>query len=211
MMAYLCLKAETKTPMARPRTFNEDEVIQRAMVAFWKDGYEGTSVGKLEQATGISRISLYNAFGDKTQLFLKALRLYSKSSSTYFENEEFVSGGLSAIIGLFEGTDTQSDDQAPERFGCLMLNTILDLETAGRDAKQIIADTRERMINGFEKNMHRAIDSGEMQGVPPTEIRERAEFLVGALWGGRMAVRLHGDICQARGTAATVARIVKTW
>lgn len=62
--------------MARPREFDEDEVLMKAMVAFWQRGYEGCSVRDLLDATGLPRQSLYNTFGDKRGLFLRVLARY---------------------------------------------------------------------------------------------------------------------------------------
>lgn len=60
----------------RPREFDEDEVLDRALDAFWKHGYKATSVTHLVEATGLAKGSLYKAFGDKRQLFQLALDRY---------------------------------------------------------------------------------------------------------------------------------------
>ncbi|MBL0940885.1 MAG: TetR/AcrR family transcriptional regulator [Gemmatimonadaceae bacterium] len=63
--------------MARPRSFDEDQVIDRVTRTFWERGYANTSITDLEAATGLGRQSLYSAFGDKHALFLKALERYA--------------------------------------------------------------------------------------------------------------------------------------
>lgn len=62
--------------MARPREFDEIEVLERALQTFWSKGYDGTSVEDLVQATGLGRASLYGAFGDKERLFARVLDHY---------------------------------------------------------------------------------------------------------------------------------------
>ncbi len=62
--------------MARPREFDEQVVLDRALETFWSKGYDGTSVEDLVEATGLRRASLYGAFGDKEQLFTKVLDHY---------------------------------------------------------------------------------------------------------------------------------------
>lgn len=62
--------------MARPREFDETEVLDRALSAFWSKGYDGTSMEDLVQETGLGRASLYGAFGDKEQLFRRVLDHY---------------------------------------------------------------------------------------------------------------------------------------
>jgi len=63
--------------MGRPRAFDPDEALDKAMLVFWSKGYEGTSLTDLTDAMGINRPSLYSAFGNKEELFRKALERYS--------------------------------------------------------------------------------------------------------------------------------------
>src|SRR5216684_4462569 len=63
-------------PTGRPREFDADEALERALELFWRQGYEGTSLGELTAAMGINRPSLYAAFGNKESLFRKALDRY---------------------------------------------------------------------------------------------------------------------------------------
>ncbi len=60
--------------MARPREFDEGEVLNRALATFWEHGYEGTSIDDLVAATGLGRASLYGALGDKEQIFAPSAR-----------------------------------------------------------------------------------------------------------------------------------------
>ena len=62
--------------MARPKQFDRDEALERAMAVFWRRGYEGTSVRDLVEHMGINRGSLYDTFGDKRTLFLAAVDRY---------------------------------------------------------------------------------------------------------------------------------------
>src|SRR5690606_8821359 len=66
----------TVLPMARPRTFEEEQALEAAMRAFWRRGYEATSTQDLCAATGLGRSSVYNAFDSKRELFTRALRRY---------------------------------------------------------------------------------------------------------------------------------------
>ena len=66
--------------MARPRTFAEKDVIAAARDQFWSAGYAGTSLDDLTEATGLGRGSLYGAFGDKHELYLRALDDYCRGT-----------------------------------------------------------------------------------------------------------------------------------
>lgn len=196
--------------MARPRTFSEDDVLKVAMIQFWREGYRSTSIANLEEATGISRISLYNAFGDKDALFLRALSLYREQARSYFLDESFGERGLDSIKGLFRSIATKRPKDAPEQFGCLMLNTILDIDAVSDEAKTIVDTCREEMVAGFKTALRTASIAGEAPATD-TEIRDRAEFLVGAMWGARITARLKGDVTAGRGVARSVLATVDSW
>src|SRR6187402_2610436 len=67
--------------MARTKDFDEKEVLKKAVYLFWDKGYNGTSMQELVDGLGISRSSLYDTFGDKHQLYLKALESYKQTQA----------------------------------------------------------------------------------------------------------------------------------
>ncbi len=69
--------------MGRPREFDIDEALDCALHVFWSKGYEGTSIAELTEAMGITRPSLYAAFGNKEELFRKALDKYVEGPGGY--------------------------------------------------------------------------------------------------------------------------------
>src|SRR3954447_7401012 len=71
-------------PRGRPREFDASEALDRALEVFWRKGYEGTSLDDLTRAMGINRPSLYAAFGNKEELFKKALDRYAEGPAAYF-------------------------------------------------------------------------------------------------------------------------------
>ena len=71
--------------MARPRTFDPDQVLRQTREAFWTTGYAATGIADLERATGLKRTSLYAAFGDKRSLYLKALEHYQGEGQTLMD------------------------------------------------------------------------------------------------------------------------------
>src|SRR3954467_12458672 len=79
-------KRTAKTPAAprgRPRAFDADRALDRALTVFWKKGYEGASLPELTKAMGINRPSLYAAFGNKEALFRKAVERYAQGPAGY--------------------------------------------------------------------------------------------------------------------------------
>lgn len=69
--------------MGRPRGFDIDQALERAMRVFWARGYEGASLAELTGAMGITKTSMYAAFGNKEQLFRKALHRYGAGPAAY--------------------------------------------------------------------------------------------------------------------------------
>jgi len=73
---YIMMPTLKKRPRGRPREYNVDKALSRAAESFWKNGYAGTSLDALASATGMNRPSLYAAFGNKHDLYLKTLQRY---------------------------------------------------------------------------------------------------------------------------------------
>ncbi|HEX5959426.1 MAG TPA: helix-turn-helix domain-containing protein, partial [Hyphomicrobiaceae bacterium] len=76
-------KAESAAQRGRPREFDTEKALDRALEVFWRKGYEGASISELTDAMGINRPSLYAAFGNKEDLFRKALDRYSAGPAAY--------------------------------------------------------------------------------------------------------------------------------
>jgi AcrR family transcriptional regulator len=89
-------------PRGRPRSFDRDKALERAMHVFWRQGYEGTSVSDLTHAMGINPPSLYAAFGDKEQLYLEALGRYQQrrveSMAKWFEEEPTAKAAMRRLL-----------------------------------------------------------------------------------------------------------------
>ncbi len=164
--------------MARPRQFDPDAVLDAAQRVFHVRGYEATSVQDLVEATGLSRSSLYGAFGDKHALFLTVLDRYAAAGR---QATEAACGGLSphAAIRTVLAQSARLGD-AP---GCLMVNAAA--ERAGRDPDTAArADANRRaMTDQFEALVGHAQSAGEAD--PGRPARALAEFLTGVVYGLR--------------------------
>ncbi|MCK1286890.1 TetR/AcrR family transcriptional regulator [Bradyrhizobium sp. 44] len=131
------------SPRGRPRSFDTDAAVERAMGVFWSRGYHATALPDLLRATKLSRGSLYAAFGDKHSLFLRALDRYVAEALTRMDVEfdkEPVDGLRAYLAGYVDRTSG-----ANGRRGCLLVATAMEL--AGRDAEV------DRRIASFFKAM----------------------------------------------------------
>ncbi|MBW7966317.1 TetR/AcrR family transcriptional regulator [Bradyrhizobium sp. BR 10261] len=144
-------KTSAPSPRGRPRTFDTEAAVERAMNVFWTRGYHATALPDLLRATRLSRGSLYGAFGDKHSLFLRALDRYiadalSRMDVEFAPDREPVDGLRAYFAGYVE-----RNSGASGRRGCLLVATAMEL--AGRDAEV------DRRIDGFFKAMERKVAS----------------------------------------------------
>src|SRR5215217_5127451 len=97
-------------PRGRPRAFDADKALDRAMTVFWRKGYEGASLPDLTKAMGINRPSLYAAFGNKEALFRKVLDRYAAGPAAYVREALNAPTAREAAERLLRGAiDLQSD------------------------------------------------------------------------------------------------------
>ena len=194
--------------MARPRGFDEDKVIKKAMIIFWEQGYDTTSISDLEKATGLSRISIYNTFGDKEGLFLRALDLYHSNATLVFE--KIAKGGLEDIARFFEWFARPFHPTASNQAGCLMVNTVLGIWRAEKVVYEKVEAYRNMLRSTYTRALQNARERGEMEATD-IEIADRAEFLVGVQWGAAAVVRLRHSTAAAAPMNKVVCETVRLW
>src|SRR5262249_22759309 len=111
--------------MARPREFDPDEALARAMDAFWAKGYEGTSLADLVAATGLNKASLYAAFGDKRRLYLAAIERYEREGiDKTIARLRDAADPEAAIAAVFDSVIAAV--ARGDRRGCLVCNASID-------------------------------------------------------------------------------------
>lgn len=121
--------------VGRPREFEEDRVLDAVMNTFWNQGYEGTSLKDLCSATGLHKGSLYQAFGDKHQLFLKSLKYYMEQSfkevaaSAYLHDSPMAN--LRSLIN-------EITTKCIEGEGCMVVNSLVEMAPHDQEVKQMI-------------------------------------------------------------------------
>jgi TetR/AcrR family transcriptional regulator, transcriptional repressor for nem operon len=171
----------------RPRNFDDDDVVDRAMDAFWTHGYANTSPAQLAAATGVAKGSLYNAFNSKRELFDRALARYDVLGTGVAE--EFMSrpGSTRECIGAFLRFLVDSDVEQPVRRGCLAVNTTVEL--AGRDpeAMRAVRAMQEHTIAALAARIARGRREGDVG--PDTDPRTVAEFLMNTIVGLRVMAK----------------------
>jgi TetR/AcrR family transcriptional repressor of nem operon len=146
--------------MARPRQFEVDTVLDRAMRAFWSRGYAATSIQDLVDQTRLQRGSLYAAFGDKRRLFLAAIDRYDRLvTAKLLAALDGSPSGLEAIRRFFRLKVEWAGAPARPR-GCLVTNSATEI--GARDRKT--ATRVETVLGKIEAAFHRAVLRAQKAG-----------------------------------------------
>lgn len=175
--------------MARPRTFDESEVLQRAVDLFRARGFERASMPELTSHLGICRQSLYNAFGDKRGLYLAALDRYgSQEVDTKLAH-------LSAAPSPLEGVRTlilswsAAAAQCPTD-GCLTITAIVD-STGDEEARCLVEGHVDRLEKGIRAALKKAQTQGEL--LPTAAPTPLARSLITTCYGIGVLAKLPGS------------------
>lgn len=148
----------------RPRAFDTQEALARARDLFWSRGYAATSVQDLVDELGVRRGSLYAAFGDKHDLYLKAVELYAKENREQLEGILRADPVLPALrrMLLEPSTLTGAPNQPQGRRGCLVGNTTAELVPGDDAARALAAAAFDGFLEVVTEALARAQALGEV-------------------------------------------------
>lgn len=192
--------------MGDRRHYSEADVVEAAKHVFWERGYAGTAIDDLQAATGLSRSSLYLAFGTKRAVFDAALTQYVASFiDPRLRPLEAAGAGLREAAAYFRSLAKYFTRPDAAR-GCLYINSILEL--AGRDASFTPAatDFTNRVRDAFGNALGNAAADGTMDS---TRLTQRTAMLAAALFGAWVDVR--SDAAAAAGACHEIAKEVTSW
>jgi AcrR family transcriptional regulator len=168
-----------RATIGRPREFDVDEALERAMVVFWEQGYEGASLTDLTAAMGITRTSMYAAFGNKEELFRKAVQRYFAGPAAYTTqavNEPTARDVASAFLrGAVEATTTPGRPS-----GCLAVQGALATAPEDRPVRDFLIGSRDEGCALLQERFRRARDEGDLPATSDPELLARYLMTVGA-------------------------------
>ena len=176
--------------MARTKVFNEHEVLDRAMNLFWQKGYNATSAQDLVDYLGISRSSLYDTFGDKHSLFVKALKQYRKERIDPVVTTDIPEDVESYIRFFFEAVQAEALDSKASK-GCFVINSVVELAPVDSETAAIA----NAIMHDTEEALYKAIKRGQDTGVFTSKYpaRSLARFVFNSLNGLRVTVKFDAD------------------
>ncbi|PSL35377.1 TetR/AcrR family transcriptional regulator [Chitinophaga ginsengisoli] len=172
--------------MPKTKQFDEAEVLKKAEEVFNEKGYNGTSMDDLVRATGLSRSSIYDTFGDKHGLFLKALGNYQDGQNRAMQTlQAKTDSAKKKIRSIFDYmiNDIVTDKA---RKGCMMVNANMELNCVDKDVAQMALTTMEEMEQQFTIWIKEGQAAGEISKKFP------AKTLARNLYNNLMGLRVTG-------------------
>ncbi|ACB94549.1 TetR/AcrR family transcriptional regulator [Beijerinckia indica] len=146
--------------MGRPREFDLDEALDRALALFWRNGYEGTSLADLTEALGITKPSLYAAFGNKEELFRKALDRYYQTYMRFIAKALAEPKARLVVETLLDGyVKIATGQQTPA--GSLGINGALVCSEASESIRKELTARRVLDETLLRQRLGRARDEGD--------------------------------------------------
>ncbi|MFJ5549137.1 TetR/AcrR family transcriptional regulator [Streptomyces sp. NPDC093225] len=176
--------------MARPRTFDEEAILDRAMVLFWRKGYEATALSDLVAELGLGRGSIYAAFGDKHQLFIRALGRYLDHQTRLLDTALDDTGPalprLRDVLGRLLAADAASGNA-----GCFSVNSIAELLPHDEEVAKLARRNLRYAEEAFTAQLERAAREGEL--TPAVTPRQGARLLLDLVQGLQIMRKVDPD------------------
>jgi AcrR family transcriptional regulator len=173
--------------MGRPREFDVDRALDRALDVFWRNGYEGASISHLTEAMGISPPSLYAAFGNKEKLFRRALDRYVETRTRFWQEAMEAPTARGMIERLLDGTVKFLSDKCNPS-GCLLVRGAMSCsEAADKIARELTAKRAQGEAWLSEKLEEDRVKGELPPGLDPADY---ARYIMTVLEG--MSVRAAG-------------------
>jgi AcrR family transcriptional regulator len=189
--------------MAGVRQFNEDDAFTQALDVFWRKGFRATSMLDLAEATGVQRGSLYNAYGDKEEIFMRVFERYAErfvADARKTLDKPGLHDGLSAFFTFAIRSITQG---SPTR-GCLSTKTALETDPDTPRLREAL----QKMLDALEDALLNVLDTKEARAqlaVPP---QQAAHLIVTMTRGLAVMERVYSDPRRLRQTASALVDVL---
>lgn len=192
--------------MSGIKQFDEGAALDRAMRAFWRNGFSGTSYPELMQATGLNKSSLYNSFGDKRALYRRCLDRFTEVHGGRLRSrldaprvQDAVGGFFDELIGRFSRADLPG--------GCMMTAAAVELGGDHEDAGPGIRGQMRELESVFRQRLQRAVAEGELPRT--TDTASLASLLLAMTRGLAALHRGYGDVRAVRRAKQAMMQILR--
>ena len=175
----------------RPRNFDREDALGRAMDLFWRQGFDNTSLAQLTDAMGLKPPSLYAAFGSKEDLFKEALDLYAETEGGgIWEQVPTAPTAREAVAGMLKAT-ARAFTRGPGKRGCMMVLAAPQMQGGNPAVCDELKRRRRQGAAILQARLERAVAEGEL--APGTDCKAIANYYV---------TLQHGMSIQARDGAS---------
>ncbi|MEV4198305.1 TetR/AcrR family transcriptional regulator [Micromonospora globbae] len=177
--------------MARTKEFDPDAALRAALDLFWERGYEATSMADLVEHLGVARASIYATFGNKRDLYLKALDRYGDLVDPGLLRELSQPGpALPAVRAVIERYAREAGDDSGRR-GCFIVNTAVEVAPHDPQAARRVAASWDHLETAIASALIRAQAQGEL--APDKDPRALARFLLVLMQGIRVVGKVQAE------------------
>jgi TetR/AcrR family transcriptional repressor of nem operon len=177
--------------MARTKDFDEDEVLSKAMNLFWLKGYNGTSMQDLVDGLGISRSSLYDTYGDKHALFLKALDNYRELAAKGLAKIGREAGSAKDAIRLVLEQSINDLVKDKDHKGCFLVNAAVEMAPHDKEVNGMLCQNDKYMEEYFYETIQKGQANGEISNTQ--DARLLAQFIINSIKGIRVTAKSVND------------------
>lgn len=192
--------------MARPKTFEREEILEKAMNLFWKQGYHATSIEHLVKNLGLSKGSIYNSFGDKKAIFNQAFAYYRQISlkqvRDLLESQPSVSEGFQQLFAQAI-TSCQTDSETK---GCFAVNNATELANKDPEMFALLVQNKKEVEELFTEYLKEGQKKGEIAATHTVE--NLASFLFTLYNGLKVIEKLQPDQDNLEGMISTALSIL---
>jgi AcrR family transcriptional regulator len=188
----------------RPRSFNKDEALDAAVLVFWEKGYDGASIEDLTLAMGINRPSLYAAFGNKREFFLRAIDRYAEThGNRAFSAFRLEPDNRTAIERFFQASiECALADGTPR--GCLINNVATDAAESDLELRAKLTDMFTRTDQAIARRLAANQDNNESTAHPPEELARMAHSVTHSIMTRARAGADHDELTGLAGSFMAV-------
>ena len=195
-----------KKKRGRPKCFNEEQALQKAMLLFWERGYEATSIHDLTQALEITAPSLYSSFGDKTTLFYKSIDYYLAHEACAIEHifKQARTAKIAFELFLYDKAKRLVQPDKPK--GCMIVTSATNCSEDTQDIQQNLLERRLQTKNTLFQRLQQGINDGDLSNTVPVAIM--TDFYCTIIQGMSMQARDGADIDELN---RVVEHAMKAW
>lgn len=189
--------------MAGMRQFDEAQALDSALDVFWRQGFGATTMQDLAQATGVLRGSLYNAYGDKETIFVKAFEMYRTQFVEAVRAALDKPSAELALSGFFEFTIKSMTKGVPSR-GCISTKTAID-ESA---RSEVIRDALRGLLDDVQQLVEKRLSVPEVRQRLTISPKDAARLVVTMTRGIVVVERVYQDPARLRALAASLIEVL---